>query len=148
MAMISKEDMREIIRDPNGTKKLIEEAQRIGTELTPKRLDLSTSQIRALFGEVKQIQALWIMSGEESSLAKQRKQLAKKRLILLKPKMAYRVGRETGKKKQAIQALVDTLDPAVDEVINTRDEEIDDAFVRFVDFFESILAYHRAGGGR
>jgi CRISPR-associated protein Csm2 len=53
--------------------------------------------------------------------------------------MAYRAKRERGK---GVEQLVAVLDPAVDLVGND-----DDNFRRFVEFFEAILAYHKAYGG-
>lgn len=103
-----------------------------------KNSGLTTSQIRALFSEVRQIQAQWNM-GEES------REKAVRRLILLKPKMAYRARRERGR---AVGDLVRVLQPALDEVIREQDVRKQDGhFQRFVEFFEAILAYHKAHGG-
>lgn len=125
-----------IITDPDGTETLVREAEKLGKQLKDRRL--ATNQIRALFGEVRQIEALWGM-GEES------REKALKRLILLKPKMAYRARKERGK---AVSDLVGVLDPAVDLVVQEQDQgKQDDHFERFMDFFEAILAYHKAHGG-
>ena len=65
---------------------------------------------------------------------------------LAKPKMAYRSRKERGK---AVQELVAVLDPALDQVIkekNTKRQEQN--FRRFAEFFEAILAYHKAYGGK
>jgi CRISPR-associated protein Csm2 len=92
----------------------------------------------ALFGEVRQIQAQWTMGGDS-------RKLAGRRLVLLKPKMAYRARKERGK---AVEDLVKVLDPALDEVINERNPDRQGGnFQRFVEFFEAILAYHKAYGG-
>ncbi len=108
------------------------------TRSTAKDAGLGTSQIRALFGEVRQIQGQWGMGGEN-------RQRAARRLILLKPKMAYRARKERGR---AVQALVEVLRPALDEVIAEKDSQKQDGhFKRFVEFFEAILAYHKAYGG-
>lgn len=136
--MVAQNALKEIITDPDGAERLVREADQFGRDL--KNKGLTTSQIRALFGEVRQIQAQWGMTGEE-----QRRQ-ALRRLILLKPKMAYRARRESGR---AVQELVDVLDPAIDLVIDEEDDERrSDHFDRFVEFFEAILAYHKAYGGR
>ncbi|HDQ34945.1 MAG TPA: type III-A CRISPR-associated protein Csm2, partial [Chloroflexi bacterium] len=107
---------------------------------------LSTNQIRALFGEVRQIQGEWSIAGHRDQ--------ALRRLFLLKPKMAYRQRKERGR---AVQALVEVLDPALDLVTKAQPrpegqapggaDNQDDNFQRFVDFFEAILAYHKAYGG-
>ncbi len=130
-------ELRTIITDPNGAEVLVRKADQLGQSL--KNAGLTTSQIRALFGEVRQIQAQWNMGGEQQ-------QLAARRLVLLKPKMAYRARKERGK---AVGDLVAILDPALDEVIKEKDTaRKGEHFRRFVEFFEAILAYHKAYGGQ
>ena len=96
-------------------------------------------------GEVRQIQAEWTIEGRRGH--------ALRRLILLKPKMAYRARRERGR---AVEELVRVLDPALDLVVSAppRGDQApgagnnqDDNFQRFVEFFEAILAYHKSYGG-
>lgn len=136
MSIVNPNDLRMIITDPNSAELLVKSADKLGQEL--KGMKLTTSQIRALFGEVRQIEAEWGM-GEET------RRRALRRLILLKPKMAYRARREGGK---AVQKLVDVLQPALDEVVREKDTQKQDGnFSRFVEFFEAILAYHKAYGG-
>lgn len=106
---------------------LVEKAEGLGRELSKP---LSTSQIRSLFTEVRQIEAEWQHNPER----------AHRRLILLKPKMAYRAKKESG---QGVRALVDILTPCIDLV---QGDPV--RFRRFVEFFEAILAYHKAYGGR
>jgi CRISPR-associated protein Csm2 len=131
-----KAEMGAIITDPDGTETLVRWADDIGQGL--KNHGLATNQIRSLYGEVLQIQALWGMGQD------QRRQ-ALRRLILLKPKMAYRARRERGK---AVQNLVSVLEPALDLVISEGDPDRQNQnFRNFVDFFEAILAYHKAYGG-
>ena len=137
-------DLRQIVTDPDGAEAMVTWAEALGRQL--KDQGLATSQIRSLFGEVRQIQAEWSMENRRAH--------AKRRLILLKPKMAYRARRERGK---AVSDLVDVLRPALDLVTkaNPRPEgdppggkdNQDDNFQRFVEFFEAILAYHKAYGG-
>ncbi|MCS7222135.1 MAG: type III-A CRISPR-associated protein Csm2 [Anaerolineae bacterium] len=139
----SNEDLRAIITNPNEAKKLVEWANRLGKSL--KDMGLTTSQIRALFGEVRQIQAEWRIN----------RQRAFRRLVLLRPKMAYRARRERGR---AVEELVAVLDPALNHVIQAdprpegqqpgTDDNQDDNFQRFAEFFEAILAYHKAYGGQ
>ncbi len=139
--MNAKQDVKQdvlstIITDPNGAEVLVKEAERLGKQL--KDRGLTTSQIRAIFGEVRQIEAQWQMGAE------QRKK-AERRLILLKPKMAYRARKERG---PAVRELVNVLSPAIDLVIREKDEQRrSENFTRFVEFFEAILAYHKAFGG-
>ena len=140
----TEEDLRTIITDPDGAETLVKWADEIGQAL--KQSGLATNQIRALFGEVRQIQGEWSIEGHRDQ--------ARRRLILLKPKMAYRARRERGR---GVQMLVNVLTPAVDMVAQAQPrpddaqpgspDNQDDNFARFVDFFEAILAYHKAYGG-
>ncbi len=138
----SEKDLRTIITDPNGAETLVHWADQLGKNL--KDSGLTTSQIRALFGEVRQIQAEWAIE--------RRRQQALRRLILLKPKMAYRARKERG---SAVRDLVNVLQPALDLVVKAKPKEQaggsrdnqDENYQRFVEFFEAILAYHKAYGG-
>jgi CRISPR-associated protein Csm2 len=106
---------------------LVEEAERIGQELAR---GLTTSQIRNVFGEVKRLQMRFDAS----------------RLRMLKPKLAY-MGARAG---AGGRHLRDVLSAAVDAVFsgNPAGSEVEKRFRRMVDFFEAILAYHKAYGGR
>ena len=132
---IAKNTLATIITNPNGAETLVREADKLGKDLANNRL--TTNQIRALFGEVRQIEAQWQMGKEQ-----QRK--AERRLILLKPKMAYRAKRERGR---GVKELVSVLEPAIDLIISEKGQKKQDNFQRFVEFFEAILAYHKSYGG-
>jgi CRISPR-associated protein Csm2 len=133
MSNLSSSDLQTIITNPDGAQTLVRYADNLGHQL--KNTGLTTSQIRALFGEVRQIQAQWGID----------RQKALRRLILLKPKMAYRARKERGK---AVQDLVSVLDSALEHVIQENDVKKQNAnFQRFTEFFEAILAYHKAYGG-
>ena len=123
----SNEELKQIITDPGAAELLVTWADRIGGALAEQRL--TTSQIRSIFSEVRRIEADW---GQDSGRAS-------RNLILLKPKMAYRARRERG---DAVRDLVSVLEPSIDQV-NGKEEN----FQRFVEFFEAILAYHKAHGG-
>ncbi|MDW8101222.1 MAG: type III-A CRISPR-associated protein Csm2, partial [Anaerolineae bacterium] len=105
-----------------------EEAERIGQELVQQRL--TTSQIRNVFGEVKRLQM----------------RFDPHRLRMLKPKLAYMAARA----KSGGPRLRDVLTAAVDAVFagNPSEADVLQRFRRMVDFFEAILAYHKAFGGR
>ncbi|MEA3408141.1 MAG: type III-A CRISPR-associated protein Csm2 [Chloroflexota bacterium] len=122
----SQENLSRIITDPKAAELLVKEAERIGKALAKP---LSTSQVRAIFGEVRTIQGQWQIAPGE----------AQRQLILLKPKLAYRAQKEG----RAVENLKDILSPAIDLVQNEEGN-----FRRFVEFFEAILAYHKAYGGR
>jgi CRISPR-associated protein Csm2 len=122
------EQLKTIITHPGDAQVLVGCADAIGKALARQ---LTTNQIRAIFGEVRRIEGEW----KNPQRAKQ----ASQSLVLLKPKMAYRAKRERGK---GVEDLVSVLSPAIDYVGESRDN-----FTRFVEFFEAILAYHKAYGG-
>ena len=125
---ITDKQLKTIITEPNGAQTLVECAEGIGKVLARQ---LTTNQIRAIFGEVRRIEGEWKNPDKVGQASRQ--------LILLKPKMAYRARRERGK---GVKDLVSVLDPAIDLVGQSQEN-----FTRFVDFFEAILAYHKAYGG-
>ncbi len=127
----SKQDIDEIIA--GDTEKLVEMARDIGEYLATgsKKERLSTSQIRNVFGEVKRLQ----MKGFSEHTAHE--------LILLKPKLAYQKGRFVRDgSAEKVAYLADTLTMAIDAIQGNAQR-----FEHFVDFFEAILAYHKAHGG-
>ena len=101
---------------------LVKEAEQQGQQLAR---NLTTSQIRNIYGAVKKMQ----MKGGELDTHK---------LLMLKPKLAYAAKRHGG----GVDTLKDVLTQAIDLVGNDSKK-----FNRFVDFFEAILAYHKFYGG-
>jgi len=128
------------ISDDESTKLLVKWADIIGAFLSE---ELSTSQIRAIFGEVRQIEGqLRVSQVSKDETSKPEK--AWTRLRLLIPKMQYRKEKEKG---QGVKSLVKILDPAVKLVVDGDTAKLAERFGRFVNFFEAILAYHKAYGG-
>lgn len=94
---------------------------------------LTTSQLRKFFGEVKRIEA----GGE----------VDKAELIMLKPLLAYAVGRDA--KKTKIADFAEQVTRALDAVIQAENEEKrKSCFHNFVKLFEAIVAYHKYYGGK
>lgn len=142
MSPIPANEVQKIITQDASGELLVQRTDQFGKEL--KEMGLSTSQIRSLFGEVRQIQGEWAVARQKGEAAAAERKKVLRRLILLKPKMEYRARRERG---QAVRALVDVLKPALDAVTQAPAEKQDEYFNRFVEFFEAILAYHKAYGG-
>lgn len=82
---------------------------------------LTTNQLRKFFGEVKRQQ----MQGYNET-----------QFVLLKPKLAYAVGRDKGVTK--IKDFYNVMTNAIDLV---KDEK---SFKNFIMVFEAIVAYHKA----
>lgn len=117
------------------TPQTIEFAEIFGSYLVQNKL--TTSQIRNIFGEVKRIQGK--IQGNE--LPKE----VYRDFLLLKPKMAYAAQRAGGR---GITKFKEVMDEAYTAVVEAEESRRGAAFNSFTDFFEAILAYHKAAGGR
>jgi CRISPR-associated protein Csm2 len=108
---------------------------------------LTTTQIRNVYGEVKRIQMRGYTSSFESEL------------LLLKPKLAYAKARKTGGGAAAAtsaESLQKVLSKGIDAIFslphdiseeNQKETKLSQ-FETFASFFEAVLAYHRAFGGK
>lgn len=92
-------------------------------------LELSTSQIRNVYGEIMRLK----MKGFKHSEA-----------VLLKPRLAYSTER---KGTDGSRKFREVIEKALNKVIFT-DEKQEELFQNFANFFEAILAYHRSFGGK
>lgn len=126
------EEIKRIIQDGD-SRQLVETAKSIAKSLVNGKI--STSQIRNIYGTSKKIELALNEDNVESSYNK---------LILLKPKMAYAFGRlRSDREKKSFEEFKEQLSLAIDRV--------DGNFNRmknFFNFFEAILAYHKALGGK
>lgn len=84
---------------------------------------LTTNQLRKFFGEVKRQQ----MQGFNDS-----------DFVMLKPKLAYAVGRASGIRNPKIKDFYVVMSDAIDKVHNEKE------FRNFIQIFEAIVAYHKA----
>lgn len=121
---------QQIIADGN-VDVLISSAKSLGESISRQ---LTTSQIRNIFGEVRRIEMNW-NSAPSSSY---------RQVILLQPKLAYQAARERGK---GVEVLSSALMPCLEQIQTAPKDQRQLYFSRFVDFFEAILAYHKAAGG-
>jgi len=133
--IVSKEDIKEIIIKGDANK-LVDDARKIGIAL--KNADLSTAQIRGIFGTVRRIEMRWNEKGLEQDQARQVREQAMRQLLLLQPKLEYQARRQP-----AVAELRDVLLAAIPLVDGKRER-----FAHLVEFFEAILAYHVAAGGK
>lgn len=86
------------------------------------RAKLTTSQIRKFFGEIKRQQLVGFNETD---------------FIMLKPKLAYSVGRATGNNPK-IKDFYKVISDAIDKVKTHKE------FENFIKIFEAIVAYHKA----
>lgn len=117
--------------DTNG-EKLVAYAERVGKRLVDE--GLTRSQIRNIFSESRKIQTSWDAQNPKLSL---------RRLMLLKPKLAYQAAKEN---KAVLAYFRNVLSEAVDHVNKSADQT--KSFEIFMQLFEAILAYHRSYGGK
>jgi len=120
--------IKSFITDDNTAKAMVEYADKLAGDIWR---DVSSSQIRNAYGTVKKLEMMNQFDGK-----------AYRQLLLLKPKLAYARGRST--KKETFKKLEDALGTAIDAVSIEQPE----TFKRFCSFFEAILAYHKAHGGK
>lgn len=95
---------------------------------------LSSSQIRAIFTKIKEIEA------KNMNLER------KPDFIMLKPLVAYAAGRNDLESLFVFKDKI--IDTGVDEVVKAKTEvELIKKFKNFVKLLEAVLAYHKAYGG-
>jgi CRISPR-associated protein Csm2 len=105
--------------------KLVEYAEDSGKFMARNRL--TNSKIRSIYGEIKRIQM-----GEFEK--------EKAAFILLKPKVAYALGRDASNEGLKLFKLI--FDRSSQDVVDQK------SFINFCNFMEAILAYHKANGGK
>ncbi len=125
--LISKTEIQEKI-----TKVTVEFAKEFGSYLAKGEYDadaLTTSQLRKFFGDVKRQQMIGYDETE---------------FVMLKPKLAYAVGRakQNSRKGQKIEDFYYVMADAIDKVESSTDKP--KAFKNFITAFEAIVAYHKA----
>jgi CRISPR-associated protein Csm2 len=135
----SDQDIQQIIADGDVVK-LVDTADHVGKALADQ--SLTTSQIRNVFGTVRQIQMRWEGEPEKSY----------REAVLIRPKLAYFAEREKKAKKKSygMETLQKVLEPALKLVSapNLTELERRERYDRFVELFEAIVAYHKKHGGR
>ena len=107
-------DDKEMRQDKNGRMKEVKVAAK-----------LTTTQLRKFFGEVKRQQMVGYQPTD---------------FILLKPKLAYAVGRAD--KNSKIRDFYDVLSNMIDNVSSEKE------FKNFIKIFEAIVAYHKVAENR
>lgn len=105
--------------------KLVKYAEDSGKFMATK--GLTNSKIRSIYGEIKRIQM-----GEFEK--------EKSAFVLLKPKVAYALGRDDRNEGLKLFKLI--FDRSSQDVTDQK------SFNNFCNFMEAILAYHKANGGK
>ena len=106
-------------------KDLVKSAEYAGKFMADK--GLTNSKIRSIYGEIKRIQ---MGTFEEEKVS----------FYLLKPKMAYALGRDD--KNQGLKLFKKIFDKCFEDVTDQK------SYRNFCFLIEAILAYHKAYGGK
>jgi CRISPR-associated protein Csm2 len=116
-------------------RELVTDAEEIGRRLKDGKLE--TNQVRKFLDAINRIKAELLdeVGSEDRDEARFKK--IEVDIVLLKPKLAYAAARQA-----AAKPLQEVLDVAIDRVESMND------FKRLVQFVESIVAYHKAAGGK
>lgn len=119
-------------------RKLVEHAEKFGPFLRNRRLE--TNQIRKFLDAVNRLKAQLSQGEVNEGTSKSDDDLfaeIRTDIVLLKPKLAYAAARQ-----EAAKPLSEVMSAAINKVHNLKD------FERLVQMIESIIAYHKAEGGR
>lgn len=108
-------------------RELVRHAEEFGPYLKQQRLE--TNQVRKFLDAINRLKAELVDTGDFSKIETE--------VVLLKPKLAYAAARQ-----KAAKPLCDVMSVAIDKVHSKED------FERLVQFIESIIAYHKAEGGK
>ena len=119
-------DYKAIVVDGN-VDILVTTAENVGQAIQ----DVKNSQLRGLFASVRQIQLGWETDPER----------AYRSAMLLRPRIAYAASRN--ELRSLDKVLIECLRHVGGERQLARKR-----FMNFVDFFEAIVAYHKASGGK
>jgi CRISPR-associated protein Csm2 len=117
-------------------KDLVDDTERLGSYLAEK--GLKTTQIRKFLDAVNQVKVK--LDTSESSA-----QYASDEVQLLRPKLAYAAARQS--KKGEVEPFKVVLEAATKKV-RQESEYFRGDFKRLTQLVESIVAYHKAAGGR
>lgn len=131
-------------------REMVQHAEKFGLALRQQRLE--TNQIRKFLDAINQIKAKAVDERAKALANKDENKLIAEDLqkieteifskieteiVLLKPKLAYAATRQN-----AVEPLQRVMSAAIDKTHNADD------FKRLVQLIESIIAYHKAAGGK
>lgn len=114
------------------SREVVEWAESFGKFLSEGPNALTTGQLRKFYGEVKRIETN--PDNQKSSI------------VMLKPLLAYAVGRDNGKYKTKIKEFAEEMQKGVDAVLEGDGSNIRTKYNHFVKIFEAVVAYHKFYG--
>lgn len=102
--------------------------------------EIKTNQIRNVFSSIAAIRSDFVKGNKKYSDEIQTN------LIMLKPKLAYAVGRSSGRAQNAYREFKGVLEEAIDKIIESNNGER--AMENFFFLAEALVAYHKFHGGK
>lgn len=122
--------------------RLVDISYGIGEKLSKP---LKMNQIRRFLDALRKIEQNYYQMDSEKDPSKreQYKERIKHKLTMLRPKLAYAVGRAEKEQKEILKSLMKVLEPAIKSAAANPEK----AFEKLLRFMESIIAYHRFYGG-
>lgn len=100
-----------------------------------KSNDFSTNKLRGVFGEINSIE--YKSDADEM----------KRRIALLKPKLAYLTGRENRWNREVVDNFKKILEIMIDELLKSEKNEIIEYYKNFSNFVKAVVSYHKYHGG-
>ncbi|MBN1997824.1 type III-A CRISPR-associated protein Csm2 [candidate division KSB1 bacterium] len=133
---IVKEETRKILTEVKslsefGGEALVNTANSLGKYLYDIRMN--TTQIRKFLDAAEKIKT--------SSIANENLNV-RSEAMMIKPKLAYAVGRNDDKMRKKLMPLMEILNICIDKINNRAD------FEQFSKFLQAIVAYHKYYGGK
>ncbi|MEN3009639.1 MAG: type III-A CRISPR-associated protein Csm2 [Candidatus Bipolaricaulaceae bacterium] len=125
------DELQKILSDRATSVLLVQSAERFAQSLLAQNLRMD--QVRSVFDEIKKIENLWLWQDKEEE--------ALHRLHLLKPRLAARVRRVRG-----AELLYELIRLCADQIQKIPEENRKEAFVRFAEYMEAVVAYHKFYG--
>lgn len=115
-------------------KKMVDDAYKIGKAIAGKPNEVTHTSLRNIHSEVVRIKSL--IQNEESEYA------AKSRINLLKPKVSYLRARAKHYNVNGLKIVERAITACVNKISDKDD------ILKFKDFYDAILMYHKAEGGQ
>lgn len=109
-------------------------ADYLGKKLADRKEGIKTNQVRNFFASINAIRT-------EYQTSKTFNEKIERKLIMLKPQLAYATGRE-----KKVQTLQEFIFKAIDSTVKSTNRN--DALDNFFALVEAVVAYHKFYGGR
>lgn len=130
---------------------LVGDAEKLGNKLFEK--GLKTNQIRKFLDAVNRFKIEYakinVQPNEKPEILHQILKEKRDELHILRYQLAYAAARQKKEKDPGpVEPLKQVLEAAIKQVRNENKDDFDRDFSRLVQLIESIVAYHKAAGGK